>query len=238
MSQWLAEHVREVVGVLYALAAADLLVALGLVLAHRRRRMACWLDQPQRLVALQQRSSPVWAVLVAVAFVACAGAAMFHLHAALPPAVLLAAFACLVAGHVCRWSWASGLGMVFVGQAVTSGVLSWWDAGWLGGVIGLGLSSLYLLWLGRFWRQQLRDGAAWTTTGRMIPIVRRVGFVGVAGTLAILISGLAGLGAHSVGLAVTWLVAVVVANTTAPTPDAEQDCQVQSNAQPAASLSE
>ena len=45
-------------------------------------------------------------------------------------------------------------------------------------LIGLAAVSMVYLWLPRFWRQQLLpDGQAWTTAGRMIPLVMRAGFM-------------------------------------------------------------
>jgi len=46
-------------------------------------------------------------------------------------------------------------------------------------------------WLARFWRQQLLDGRAWTTAGRLVPVVLRVGFM--TGALALMLSLLMGL---------------------------------------------
>jgi hypothetical protein len=54
-----------------------------------------------------------------------------------------------------------------------------------GVVAGLAGASLLWFWLARLWRQQLRDGRAWTTTGRMIPLAERVGFM--AASLAVLV---------------------------------------------------
>jgi hypothetical protein len=51
----------------------------------------------------------------------------------------------------------------------------------------IGLSAMIFLWqwLPNVWDQQLQDGRPWTTTGRMIPIARRIGvIVAVYGALA------------------------------------------------------
>lgn len=47
-------------------------------------------------------------------------------------------------------------------------------------VVGMALMTALWHWLARFWKQQLLDGEPWTTTGRMIVIARRFGFI-VAG---------------------------------------------------------
>ncbi len=54
-----------------------------------------------------------------------------------------------------------------------------------GVVVGLAGASLLWFWLAGLWRQQLRDGRAWTTTGRLIPLAERVGFM--AASLAVLV---------------------------------------------------
>jgi len=51
-------------------------------------------------------------------------------------------------------------------------------------VIGLAIATVFWHWLASVWDQQLDNGRAWTTTGRLIRIVQRVGFLcGAAGVL-------------------------------------------------------
>ena len=52
-------------------------------------------------------------------------------------------------------------------------------------VVGLAGASLLWFWLSGLWRQQLRDGRAWTTAGRLIPLAERVGFL--AASLGVLV---------------------------------------------------
>lgn len=44
-------------------------------------------------------------------------------------------------------------------------------------IFALAIMAALWFWLSRFWDQQLLDGVPWTTTGRMIPLARRTGFV-------------------------------------------------------------
>ena len=238
IEQWIAEHARAAAWVLCTLAVADLVAALALVLAHRRRRIAYWLDSPQRLVDLYPSGSPAWVGVIVLTIVICAAAALWYTHPVMPLVGFVAALAGLIAGHVCRWSWAGGLGMVFTGQAITCAVLSWWSLTWQGAAAGLALSGVYLLWLSRFWQQQLFDGTAWTTTGRLIPIVRRLGFVGIAGTLAVIVSHMLGLDDHMLVLGATWLLAVVVAVLTVPTAAAVPERQIGASVRTSASSPE
>jgi hypothetical protein len=75
---------------------------------------------------------------------------------------------------------------------------------------------LWLTWLARFWEQQLLEGRAWTTAGRLIPMARAVG--GVAASAAFTIAWSDPLGrapgtsdvALGGGLAVLFLTTVMV----------------------------
>lgn len=52
-------------------------------------------------------------------------------------------------------------------------------------VFAMAIMAALWFWMSRFWDQQLLDGVPWTTTGRMIPLARRTGFVVAAmGVLA------------------------------------------------------
>lgn len=56
---------------------------------------------------------------------------------------------------------------------------------------GFGLACWLWTWLANVWEQQLLDGIAWTTAGRMIPFARQFSFL--AGCLALLQAGLMAL---------------------------------------------
>lgn len=55
-----------------------------------------------------------------------------------------------------------------------------------GALAGLICASALWFWLAGFWRQQRLGGRAWTTSGRLIPLAERVGFLAAA--LAVLVS--------------------------------------------------
>lgn len=44
-------------------------------------------------------------------------------------------------------------------------------------IFALAVMAALWFWMSRFWDQQLLDGVPWTTTGRMIPLARKTGFV-------------------------------------------------------------
>ena len=49
---------------------------------------------------------------------------------------------------------------------------AWFGATTIGPLIGWILAAGWMLWLAKFWDQQLDDGRAWTTTGALIPMAR------------------------------------------------------------------
>lgn len=58
-------------------------------------------------------------------------------------------------------------------------------------VVGFGVACWLWTWLANVWEQQLCDGVAWTTAGRLIPFARRFSFL--AGCLALFQAGLLAL---------------------------------------------
>jgi hypothetical protein len=68
--------------------------------------------------------------------------------------------------------------------------MAWVTPGWPGALFGLALAGGYLLWLARFWDQQLLDGSAWTTAGRLIPAARRLAYVGSSLAFAAAMGGM------------------------------------------------
>lgn len=112
------------------------------------------------------------------------------------PAAILAGGAVLTLTHR-RWNEnLADVGIALITLGVVALVMmcfpqlpAWWTAdAWAEVVnrilLGLAIMAGLWYWLGAFWRQQLDDGEPWTTTGRLIRTVRRVGyFVGAAGVL-------------------------------------------------------
>ena len=171
---------------------AILVGAQGVV--WRRRRAACW---PDRLEFLAQ-GYPHWPGLRPLA-----GA--FGLVGLLCGCVVLdrpATFVWALIGavsllHLVHREWNEflaelGLGLVTVAVCARLGCLAdgedaAGDRSFAGLVLtGLSLMTFMWHWLPRFWEQQLQGGVAWTTTGRLIPSARRLGWVA-----ALLAAGLA-----------------------------------------------
>lgn len=155
------------------------LVSLGLVLSvvwtrwSFRRRV--WLSEPQRLLAVH--SPP--AVVLNLALLLSVVAAIAGLRSAnawhVPLAVWIAAFGAFGAAHLQWQAWRGVVGLcVLMAMFVCLGEAWTWGVGSYGPVIGAVLGLLLLRWLARFWEQQLDEGQAWTTAGRLIPLCRSV----------------------------------------------------------------
>jgi hypothetical protein len=183
--------------------AALLLIAALLQEAHyRTRRGRAW---PDRLDELRKPYSP-WPTYIQTESVVAAAVlvlGVFQIVRRGPPSWELAiasSAAALVAGITClfmtyrRWSAnTAGLGMALLTLAAVAlacalpplfGLLpaALTYASRLPILYNAILYAMALMialwsWLGRFWEQQLLDGAAWTTAGRMIPYTQRTAYL-------------------------------------------------------------
>lgn len=167
-------------GGLLLAAAVALALLVAAVLVNWRHRVHIWQTDPQRLID----PPPSRRLLTDVALVLGIGVGWGGLVVPgvwfTPLTVLCATLAVLGVGHL-RSSAAIGR----VGLALTAEVLVLCAVCWLPRsparlVFGLSVAGLYLLWLARFWAQQLRGDQAWTTAGRLIPAARELGYA-VAG---------------------------------------------------------
>jgi len=193
------------------LAALLLLAATLQEIAHRARRRRAWPDRLEDLL----HSYSDWPAYVPVesaiaAIILILGVyQVVRLASGSPPLMLVSLLASMTAGWTClfmsyrRWSPNSaGLGMALLTLAIVHAaslvaMLLTPNARWAdyslripilfnAVLFGLALMILWWRWLARFWRQQLLDGQAWTTTGRMIPYARRTAFL--LSALAVLIA--------------------------------------------------
>lgn len=183
------------------------LAALGLFERVRRRRLAGWTDRLEVLID----GPPKWdgfveAVCVVSASVLILG--VMQIVRGGPPSrwlvlssvlsSLAAATGCLA---LCERRWNAnlfGLGAALTAVACAtlpllavsprpeSGLSARLPVVQTAALFGLAFAAFLWLWLSRFWRQQLLDGAGWTTAGRGIPYARRTGFL--VGALAVLVA--------------------------------------------------
>jgi len=173
-------------------ATLTLLVALGTlgwvvgtVLAHWRRRVAAADEDPDLLLEARPRWRRSYAVVVALSCLVGAGGIAYAGVWVTPVALALAALAVLSVGPLWRTNGLGALGLLLTAE--TTAVV---PSAWLSGhpvvpLTGVALGGAYMLWLARFWQQQLADGRPWTTAGRLVPAARRWAYVAAAGTVVL-----------------------------------------------------
>lgn len=171
---------------------------------YRHRRKNAWPDKLDDLIAPYSQW-PVYpeteaviasiVLLLGVYQIVRAGPTGWELRTANGVACLIAAVTCLYMAYR-RWSGNTAeLGIALLTTAVVSWGCSLSSAFEQSADIEYAdripilfnaiLFSLWLLmglwsWLAGFWKQQLNDGRAWTTTGRMIPYADRTAFMLIA----------------------------------------------------------
>lgn len=165
---------------------------------YQRRRRPAWPDRLELLLA----PYPSWpGFATAFAFLAAIVLVdgVYHLVrpsglSPWPGMVSLAAAAsagvsCLVSAHR-RWNEnVAGLGLTLIALGVVTlpSMFATGDASsnyaerlpprLNAALFGLAFMAFLYLWLAGFWQQQLHDGQPWTTTGRLIPLAERAGFM-------------------------------------------------------------
>ena len=165
IQNWVAAHRGLVGGLLWVGVVVALLCACTPVLVYWLRRRRAWLTEPQRLLEPMPRPA---AAFVAGLVAACA-TGVVALVAAAPIPAWGAAIAGLTVAHLTRWPAAAMLGlMLLAGGFVAAGHLLFPIPLGRGLLLGCALAGLFMLWLERFWKQQLHNGRPWTTAGWLI----------------------------------------------------------------------
>ncbi len=101
----------------------------------------------------------------------------------------LCAYAAFGTAHRTGWAAAGWLGLLLAVQAVAALAWVWLTLDRAGAVSGLVLPAVFLMWLALFWRQQLYNGQAWTTTGRLIWPASRLAAALTAGAFGLVAAG-------------------------------------------------
>jgi hypothetical protein len=168
--------------VLGAVAAA---IVVGVGLREWRRRVRIWRTEPQRLTEPMPRYAPPhWAAIAASVLAGLAG--LLRADAAgTPIGVALAGIAASVVGHRWRSTRVGGLGLLLVAESVITAGYAWCGPSPAAALLGWAAAGVYLLWLARFWHQQLNDGRPWTTAGQMIPIARQLSYAVAGGEFVV-----------------------------------------------------
>lgn len=154
-----------------------------------RRR---WLENPHDIPALPQGADARAGGFCALAIAAGAFSALAATSWA-PFGALLGGYGALTAGHRAKSTFIGAIGLALIGVFIATAAYTWFEALHAGIAIATG----FLLWLARFWRQQLLESVAWTTTGALIPAAR--GLAQVAGAI-----GLGVALTHASAIAAPW----------------------------------
>ena len=155
-----------------AFAAAALLGLLADLIIRWDKRRRAWEREPWHAPGPIAPPKRLYAGLVAVALLAAVLAAIGRIDALAVAAAFFAALVCYVAGHVCGWRHAGVLGLILSGETIVLLTTAIIGADASGLAFGSILAAGWLLWIARFWEQQLLDGRPWTTAGRLIAPAR------------------------------------------------------------------
>ena len=164
-----------------------LLGALVPVWRHWRYRRRVWQTEPERLLDLPAKH-PFWLGAVQLLCVLVGLGVLLMPRMILgPAAVFLAALATLTAAHRQQSNKGGELGLALVGEGMILAAERWLPTFGHNALLGCGLAGVYLLWLSRFWQQQLHEGQAWTTAGRLIPSAHQLGCTAALGCFVLAI---------------------------------------------------
>ncbi len=164
--------------------ATALVVVIATLLADWRRRVHIWQTEPERLIEPPPAHRGLYGTVVLICGAVGAGGVLVPGAVLTPLAVVLAAFACLTVGHRRRSNGLGEMGLALVAVSIVTAALAWLPASPVNGLLGLTAAGLLLLWLARFWHQQLDGGRPWTTAGRLIPTARSLSYAAAGGLLA------------------------------------------------------
>lgn len=147
------------------LSLASLLVP---VLSHRRMRMIASVEAPEKLLTPHPTQSTWYAFSLILATLVAIAAALPRESSLRPIALFITTLVVSSIGHISRRSWIDFLGLGFACWLMVSIAVDWLPLGGASGLFGVGAAGFLMFWFSRFWQQQLLDGQAWTTTGRLV----------------------------------------------------------------------
>ncbi|MFO0839713.1 MAG: hypothetical protein U1D55_14455 [Phycisphaerae bacterium] len=162
-----------------ATSAVLLIVALTPTIVHWHRRRAAWRSAAETLGKPHQTAlidGPVLVVSLALGLihVSLAGHWLFFLSQ------FVATCATCTVVHRRQSRWSDQVAGAMLAITAYTICVSLFGATPQGILAGIAIAAGFSLWLARFWRQQLLDGVAWTTTGRLIPTMRITAYAAIA----------------------------------------------------------
>lgn len=164
--------------------AGALAAVCGEGLYRRNHRQSVWIMAPEKLL-----SNPAGVyVLATIGGLAGLAAAVAWLPIMQqsgwsPVGLAFAGLAILGWGHFFSAAAIGFAGLLAVGAALAAIPPAWFGATAIGPIIGWILAAGWMLWLAKFWDQQLDESRAWTTTGALIPMARGAAVVFAAALL-------------------------------------------------------
>jgi hypothetical protein len=165
---------------------------LAVVLDDWRQRRRAWLRAPHLPPAVLP--PPHWLFAGVTGMCLCVGlGGVIYCH--LPATawgVWLAAIACFVIGHVLKCERSGEFGLILTVEGIITAGMGWGLDLETGVLMGFAVGGGFLVWQARFWNQQLDEGRAWTTAGRLAPISRRLGYFVIMGAIPVLLLTVSG----------------------------------------------
>jgi hypothetical protein len=166
-----------------------LLLPLSLVFRHWQHRRRVWFDSPERLLDPPPRPPLYFALSLLLAGLIGVSAMLLPDLRQAPLALVLAAAGAFTVVHLTAWTLAGYVALGALGLALVTAGAAWLVPHATGAVLGTAIAGVLFLWLAGFWSQQLAEGTAWTTAGRLIPVCRSLAHV-AAGLVLVLVVGL------------------------------------------------
>ncbi|NWG72698.1 MAG: hypothetical protein HXY23_13990, partial [Parvularculaceae bacterium] len=159
---------------LLAAALATLAAACADVLRGWWRRRQSWLAAPAAAAEISRPVHGLAAAEIVIGALLLGSLLVAPQAAVLPLALALAALGVLTTAHRLGSAALGEFGLVLVAGATLAAGRAWGSPTLRGWLFGALLAAIHMLWLARFWQQQLHQGCAWTSAGRLIPAARRV----------------------------------------------------------------
>jgi len=182
-----ATRVRSSLGLLVAAAVIVLVVVTSILSDWRCRSRTAWED-PRRLVEPLPSHRRLYGLVLAGCALIALGGLLLWSSVATPAAIGLAAISAATVGHRWRSNAVGEFALTLAATTAFTAGTAWLPARTLGPLIGCTLAGLWMLWLARFWHQQLNDGQPWTTAGRLIPAARHLGYALAGGVFLLAVN--------------------------------------------------
>ncbi len=154
--------------------AAGLLACCADVLRCWWQRRTAWMQSPTATAPSPEPAPGLAPAQIVIGVLLLASVLVCPDARVQPFALLFGALGALVCGHHLRSVGMGEFGLALLAAAMIAAGRAWIANGTRGWLFGTVVAAVYMLWLSRFWQQQLHAGRAWTSTGRLIAPARRI----------------------------------------------------------------